>query len=75
MVPDSVHEYWVHLKKEFADCKRMVGNLQEPTKRLRRTPSGDEAAEAPATGSSSQSAPIIECEADDKDRAHHGQPS
>ena len=75
MVPDSVREYWVHLKKEFADFKRMVGNLQEPTKRLRRTPSGDEAPEAPATGSSSQSAPIIEFEADDKDRAHHGQPS
>ena len=72
-VPDSVHEYWVYLKKEFADFKRMVGNLQEPTKRLRRTPSGDP--EAPATGSSSQSAPIIECEADDKDRAHHGQSS
>ena len=66
-------ERWVHLKEEFAKLKMMVGNLQKPTKRLRRTPSGDEATEAPTIGSSSQRAPISECEAEDTDGAHHGQ--
>ena len=70
----SNREIFELLKNEFADFKRMVEIMQEPRKRLRRTPSGGEAPDAQTIGSSSQSALTIDADAEDTDCAHHGQP-
>ena len=67
-------EYFADLKNEFADFKRMVEIMQEPRKRLRRTPSGGDAPYAQTIGSSFQSALTIDANAEDTDCAHHGQP-
>lgn len=64
--PNAIQDYYDSLKKQFADFKEMVANMQMPVKRLRRCPSGDELIEVPAvTGStSSQRAPIVEVDAE-----------
>ena len=80
-------EFWGHLKDEYETLKMMSENIRTAPKRVRRTPSGDEAPNrmnnflsSQTTGSSSQRAPTsapppITAVAEDTDTDHHAQPS
>ena len=80
-------EYWEHLKDEYETLRGMADNMRSAPKRVRRTPSGDEAPfrmgnflSSQTTGSSSQRAPTsapppITVVAEDTDADHHAQPS
>jgi hypothetical protein len=80
-------EFWGHLKDEYEQLKMLSENIRCAPKRVRRTPSGDEAPNrmnnflsSQTTGSSSQRAPTsapppITTVAEDTDTDHHAQPS
>jgi hypothetical protein len=86
-VRTTKEEFWEHLKDEYDTLKRMSDNIRTAPKRVRRTPSGDEAPNrmnnflsSQTTGSSSQRAPTsapppITVGAEDTDADHHAQPS
>ena len=86
-VRTTKEEFWEHLKDEYDTLRRMSDNIRTAPKRVRRTPSGDEAPNrmdnflsSQTTGSSSQRAPTsapppISVESEDTDADHHGQPS
>ena len=88
-VRTTKEEFWEHLKDEYDTLRRMSDNIRTAPKRVRRTPSGDEAPNplenlrflsSQTTGSSSQRAPTsapppITVGAEDTDADHHAQPS
>ena len=86
-VRTTKEEFWEHLKDEYDTLRRMSDNIRTAPKRVRRTPSGDEAPNrmdnflsSQTTGSSSQRAPTsappsTEPIAEDTDAGHHAQPS
>jgi hypothetical protein len=86
-VRTTKEEYWEYLKDEYDVLRRMTDNMRPAPKRVRRTPSGDEAPirmdnfiSSQTTGSTSQRAPTsappsTEPIAEDTDAGHHAQPS
>jgi len=86
-VRTTKEEYWEYLKDEYNMLKKVADNMRTAPKRVRRTPSGDEAPNrmdnflsSQTTGSSSQRAPTsappsTEPIAEDTDAEHHAQPS
>ena len=86
-VRTTKEEYWEYLKNEYDVLRRMTDNMRAAPKRVRRTPSGDEAPSrmgnflsSQTTGSSSQRAPTSAPPstapiAEDTDAGHHAQPS
>ena len=84
-VRTTKEEYWEYLKDEYNTLRRMTDNMRTAPKRVRRTPSGDEAVlldrfiSSQAAGSTSQRAPTAPPStapiAEDTDAEHHAQPS
>ena len=86
-VRTTKEEYWEYLKDEYNMLKKVADNMRTAPKRVRRTPSGDEAPirmdnfiSSQTIGSTSQRAPTsappsTEPIAEDTDDGHHAQPS